>query len=382
MLFLKILLIAVGLVALSAGVILGEFYLVKKKNAFYGLIPSAALSLVSYLTLLIMVIAGAGWKANLITFFLLQIPIVAGVGAMIYLRRRYLQKQAEERAREMRLQNARRMENEKQARMNFLLKGFRCAESGMKVEGQREIVTLSKSGKNTAEIVKMTGASEQEVERILTAFEKYINRVDTDEPTATDRILTEEQEQSIVNYLVNSTPAEQNLSASMLWNRTTARMLASNLLDSNLSGRMMSAYLAHWGLTVPEKQAIRSRSSQPEVRMWLAGEYEQIRKTASDKGGELIWIYTVIPEKIKDISMYVPKNPIMLCAVSVEGSVAFRVYDKDMGGYFTDFVASLTTLPGNKLFAIVNENYDEYMKTLGKDRKRALTDRIEFFKGV
>lgn len=382
MLFLKILLIAVGLVALSAGVILGEFYLVKKKNAFFGLIPSAALSLVSYLTLLIMVIAGAGWKANLITFFLLQIPIVAGVGAMIYLRRRYLQKQAEERAREMRLQNARRMENEKQARMNFLLKGFRCAESGMKVEGQREIVTLSKSGKNTAEIVKMTGASEQEVERILTAFEKYINRVDTDEPTATDRILTEEQEQSIVNYLVNSTPAEQNLSASMLWNRTTARMLASNLLDSNLSGRMMSAYLAHWGLTVPEKQAIRSRSSQPEVRMWLAGEYEQIRKTASDKGGELIWIYTVIPEKIKDISMYVPKNPIMLCAVSVEGSVAFRVYDKDMGGYFTDFVASLTTLPGNKLFAIVNENYDEYMKTLGKDRKRALTDRIEFFKGV
>lgn len=382
MLFLKILLIAVGLVALSAGVILGEFYLVKKKNVFYGLIPSGALSLVSYLTLLIMVIAGAGWQANLITFFLLQIPIVAGVGCMIYLRRRYLQKQADDRAREMRLQNARRMENEKLARMNFLLKGFRCAESGMKVEGQREIVTLSKSGKTTAEIVQLTGASEQEILRIVAAFEKYINRVDTDEPTATDRILTEEQEQSIVNYLVNSTPAEQNLSASMLWNRTTARLLASNLLDSNLSSRMMSAYLAHWGLTVPEKQAIRSRSSQPEVRMWLADEYERIRKAANDKGGELIWIYTVIPEKIKDISMYVPKNPVMLCAVSVEGSVAFRVYDKDMGGYFTDFVASLTTLPGNKLFAIVNENYDEYMKTLGKDRKRALIDRIEFFKGI
>lgn len=382
MLFLKILLIAVGLVALSAGVILGEFYLVKKKNAFFGLIPSGALSLVSYLTLLIMVLAGAGWKANLITFFLLQIPIVAGVGCMIWMRRSYLQKQADERAREMRLQNARRMENEKQARMSFLLKGFRCAESSMKVEGQREIVTLSKSGKTTDEIVKMTGAPAQEIERILAAFEKYINRVDTDEPTATDRILTEEQEQSIVNYLVNSTPAEQNLSASMLWNRTTARMLASNLLDSNLSSRMMSAYLSHWGLTVPEKQAIRSRSSQPEVRRWLSDEYEQIRKAANDKGGELIWIYTVIPEKIKDISMYVPKNPIMLCAVSVEGSVAFRVYDKDMGGYFTDFVASLTTLPQSKLFAIVNENYDEYMKTLGKDRKRALTDRIEFFKGI
>lgn len=130
-LFLKILLIAVGLVALSAGVILGEFYLVKKKNVFFGLIPSGALSLVSYLTLLIMVIAGAGWQANLITFFLLQIPIVAGVGCMIWMRRSYLQKQADERAREMRLQNARRMENEKQARMSFLLKGFRCAESSL-----------------------------------------------------------------------------------------------------------------------------------------------------------------------------------------------------------------------------------------------------------
>lgn len=375
------LLIIVCLALVSAGVIFGEFYLVSKKNVFWGLIPSAGVALAAYITLIIMLAVDASAVTTLLTFFLMQIPVVMGVGSMVFLRRRHLDRQAEERNREMRLQNARRMESERQVRLNLMLKGFRCAENNMKVEGQREIVILAKSGRSVAEIVEATGATERDVEQILTAFEKYSKRTDTDDVATTDRILTPEQEESIVNYLVNSTPAENNLSASLLWNRTTARMLASGLLDTNLSSRMISAYLAHWSLTVPERQAIRSRSTNPDVRMWLAGEYERIRKAAYDKGGELIWIYTVIPEKIKDISMYVPKNPIMLCAVSVDGAVAFRVYDRDVDGYFTDFVAALTSLPGNKLYAILNENYSEYMKTLGKDRRRALFDRIEFFEG-
>lgn len=374
-------LIILGTAALSAGVTFGEIYLTKKKNVLAGLIPAGAVAVVSYIVLIIMSVASAEWYTKFITFYILQIPVIVGVVMLVLFRKKYRRHESDENARQARLQNARRIEGEKQARLNTLLLGFRCAESSMKVEGQREVVLMSRDGKTAGAIASEVGASADEVERILSAFDRYVNRVDTDEATSVDRILTPEQEESIVNYLVNSTPAENNLSASALWNRTTARLLASNLLGVNISTRMISAYLNHWGLTVPEKQTIRARSVRPEVRSWLAGDYEKIRKKATDGGGELIWIYTVMPERLADVSVSVPKNPLLLCAVSAEGSVAFRVYDKDAGACFTDFVASLTALPGPKFYAIVNENYTKYMDTLGRDRRRALSDRIEFFSG-
>jgi transposase len=379
--FLEFLLIVLGLVALSVGVIYGESYLSKSKNVYMGLIPCGAVSVASYLTLLIMLLADSGWYA-LLTFFLLQIPVVIGVIYLFRSKMKQAIRMRQENQRQMKLQNARRLEGEKQIHMNLLLRGFRCAESGMKVEGQREIVILSRSGHTSQEIAQTTGASVEDVEQILAAYERYCHRADADESTSTDRILTMEQEETIVNYLVNSTPAENQISASLLWNRTTVRAMASQLLGMNLSTRMVTAYLTHWGLTVPEKQTIRSRSSDPDVHMWIVSEYDRIRKLASDHGGEIIWIYTVIPEKIQDISTYVPKDPIMLCAVSVEGSVAFRVYDRSLDGYFNDFVASITAASGSKLYAIVNEDYDEYMSRLGRDRRRALTDKIEFFRGM
>ena len=381
MLFFIVLLIILGVAALCAGVVFGEIYLTRKKNVFYGLIPVGGVAALSYIVLIIMLIADAGGTAKFVTFYLLQIPVIAGVVTLVAFRRKYRRRESDENARQARLQNARRLEAEKQQRLAVLLKGFRCAESEMKLEGQRDIVMLAKSGRSVSQIAGEAGCPESEVERILDAFERYATRVDPDESESTDRILTPEQEESIVNYLVNSTPAENNLSASMLWNRTTARLLASNLLGVNLSTRMVSAYLAHWGLTVPEKQTIKARSARPAVRLWLAGDYEKIRQKAHDGGGELIWIYTVVPEGTSDVSVSVPKNPIMLCAVSAEGSIAFRVYDKDLGACFTDFVASLTALPGRKFYAIINENYDKYMDTLGRDRRRALSDRIEFFSG-
>ncbi|MBO4356307.1 MAG: hypothetical protein J5850_05595 [Clostridia bacterium] len=158
--------------------------------------------------------------------------------------------------------------------------------------------------------------------------------------------------------------------------------MASNLLGLNISSRMIGAYMAHWGITVPEEQTIRYRSSQPEVRMWLADEFERIRSLAAQKGGEIIWIYTVTPDKLADVSVNIPKNPVMLCAVAADGSLAFRVYDKDVPGYFTDFVAAMTSANTKKLYAVINEEYDNYMDTLGRDRRKAISSKIEFFKSV
>lgn len=374
-------LIILGTAALSAGVTFGEIYLTKRRNVLAGLIPAAAVALASYVTLIIMFAVGAQWYTKFITFYVLQIPVIVGVVMLVLFRKKYRRHESDENARQARLQNARRLESEKQAKLNVILRGFRCAESSMKVEGQREVVLMSRSGKTASAIAAELDVPADEIEKILAAFDRFVSRVDSDESTSVDRILDPEQEESIVNYLVNSTPAENNLSPSTLWNRTTARLLASNLLGINISTRMISAYLSHWSLTVPGKQTIRARSSRPEVRAWLAGDYEKIRKKAETGAGELVWIYTIVPERLADISVSVPKNPIMICAVSAEGSVAFRVYDKDAGAYFTDFIAGLTSLRTSKLYAIVNENYEKYMDTLGRDRRRALSDRIEFFNG-
>ena len=368
--------------ALSAGVVFGEIYAARAKKLMIGLIPPVAIAVIAYIVLIALIAGHRPALTVLFTFYMLQIPVITGVVAFVLIRTRHRRRQTDENLKQIKLQNARRIENEKQQRLNTLLNGFRCTESSMKLEGQREIVILSRSGHTNEEIAASTGASIPEIEQILGSFERYCNRVDIDDTNTTDKILTPEQEESIVNYLVNSNPAENKLSGSFLWNKGTARIMASNLLGQNISSRMIGAYMAHWGLTVPEEQTIRYRSNQPEVRMWLAGEFERIRSLAAQKGGEIIWIYTVNPEKLADISVSIPKNPVMLCAVSADGSLAFRVYDKDVPGYFTDFVAALTSSNSKKFYAIINEEYEFYMDTLGRDRRKAVSSKIEFFEAV
>ena len=374
-----ILLIFVSLL-ISVGVAFGEFALTSRKNAFFPLIPVACASVLSFIILFFMLIFKAQFTTWFTVFYIFQIPVVIGVFSYVFFRRRRRAGAIAEQQKEARLRTARRLEEEKHRRLLETLRGFYCAESKMKAEGQRELVILSNSGKTVDEIAAMSGVDEEEVKLILNAFERYNARVNGESGNS-DLILTPEQEEAIVTNIVNSLPFDHSIPA-QLWTRQTVRTMAAEIIDTSVSVRIISAYLKHWGFTVPSAQTIKSRVSQPKVRAWLASDFELIRKRAASENGEIIWIYTVALDGVSNVSAYMPRNPIMICAVSNDGSIAFKVYDKGDKRAFDDFVDAMATSFKTKVFAVINENYDEYSKAVGREKLRFISDKIEIFPTV
>ncbi len=368
------------LVALSAavGVVYAVYRVAKIQNIFWSLIPSGGVLAISLLVLLIMKLAGAGWISSLVTFYLLQIPVMAGVVALPYFRLHRRISIATENEKQDRLQVARRIEAERRRQLLESLQGFYCAESAMKPEGQREIVILSHNGKEIAEIVANSGVAEDEVRLILDSYDRYANRMAGGDGTA-DLILTPEQEEDIVCRLINSAPFECGIGSQGLWDKSAARELVATRVDSGVSLRIVSAYLRHWGFTVPQKQTIKARAGDPAIRNWIVSDFERIRKNAAAAQGEILWIYTVPMEAVREISKYIPQNPLLVAAVTNDGAIRFRVYDGKRKDFFSDFVTALVSSADRKIFAVVNENYDEYMSSLGRVKRRALEEKIEFF---
>ena len=105
-----IVLLLVALVA-AVGVVIGVHYLAKMKSVFWSLIPSAGVLFISLLVLLIMKLAGAKWSTALITFYLLQIPVMAGVFALAPMRLHRRINVAAENEKEMRNQMFRQEED-------------------------------------------------------------------------------------------------------------------------------------------------------------------------------------------------------------------------------------------------------------------------------
>lgn len=364
--------------ALAVGIVYAVYRLARLKSIFWSLIPSGGMLLVSIIVLIVMLACNAGWLSSLITFYLLQIPVLTGVLSLTPLRLHRRISLVNENEKQTRLQVARRIEAERRRQLNDSLQGFCCAESTMKVEGQREIVLLAKSDKSIAEIVTATGVSEEEIRLILDSYDRYTSRLEGGDNTA-DLILTPEQEEDIVCRLVNSLPYECGAGKSALWDKASARELAAERLGSGISLRIIAAYLRHWGFTVPAKQTIKVRSADPAVRSWIVSEFESIRTAAAANKGEIVWIYTVPMEAVREISKFIPQNPILMAAVTNDGSIRFKVYDESVRDRFGDFATALASTADRKMYAVVNEQFDEYMSTMGRAKRRALEDRIEFF---
>ncbi len=377
--FVIILLLCLLAVGLSVGVVWAEYYLAKQRVIYWSLIPSAVVLLASLLTLLIMKLCGAGWLSSLVTFYLLQVPVITGVIALAPLRLHRQIRIAAASEKQTRLITARRIEAEKRRQLNESLKGFRCAESKMKLEGQREVVLMSRSGKRVDEISTETGVPADEIALILESYDRYAARLEEAGGGTADLILTPEQEEDIVGRLVNSNPYECDAGAAGLWDKFSARELVAARVQTGVSTRITAAYLKHWGFTVPAPQTIKARSEEPAVRNWIASDFEKIRKAAAEAKGEIIWIYTVPMSKIREITTYVSADPVMLAAVTNDGSIRFKVYDANERDRFSDFVTALISGESKKLFAVVNENYDDYMGHLGRAKRKAMEEHIEFF---
>jgi len=378
---LKTILIIIAVIAASVAAVWGQLFLTKKKSVFIGLIIPFAIYVAQFITFFVMLGKKVSFEKSIITFFIINfVMIVSLVAFVIFRARRYKLLLAEMNKKNKQIA-ARRIDAEKKAHLLHQLNGFRCAECELDIDIQRDIVIEKYNNNKTVEqICAALECSENDVNAVLASFERYSRRIDTEESSA-DIILSPEQEERYITTIINSLPEKIGFSPESHWSKNSVRTLVSNDCNSNVSLRFISAYLRHWGFSIPASQTLKVRRELPEVALWLERSFEDIRKMASAVSGEIVWVYTVNLESVKEMTKYVGENPFMICAVTNDGSMRFKVYDdKSKANSFKDFVSSVISSSSCKLFAVINEKYDEYINVLGKDTVNAVSDRIEFFK--
>ncbi len=377
--FLIYVLTVIAVIAASAAVVWGEMNLTKKDSPFWGLIIPGGVFFVNIITFIIMLAADARLRDVVLVFTAIYLVVVAGLISYLIFRMQHVGRIADDTRRRNKALAARRAEAENQKRLIELLKGFVCPESTINAEGQREIVLMSKSGREIAEIAEEASADVSEIEAILASFKRYVSRLESDEGS-TDLILTSAQQEEIVSNIVNSLPSDHGINSEAYWTKSSIRSLASALLGTSVSSRIITAYLRHWDIAVPVNRTIKTRRENPIVASWLASEFEEIRTKCMAEGGEIVWIYTVKPEAIHDVSANIPKDCVLLIAVTNDGFARFRLYSSEETAIFDKFIGALLESANCKYFAVINENYDDYIKELGRAKVRSLSTQIEFFR--
>ena len=200
----------IAVIAASAAVVYGEFYLTKKESPFWGLIIPGGVFFVNLLVFLIMLGAGARLRNLVLVFTAIYLVVVAGIISYVILRIQHVGKVADDTRRRNKALAARRAEAENQKRLLEVLKGFVCPESTINAEGQREIILMSRAGRTDEEIAEAASASLEEIEAIISSFRRYISRLESDEGSS-DVILTSAQQEEIVSNIVNSLPADHGI---------------------------------------------------------------------------------------------------------------------------------------------------------------------------
>jgi len=376
--FLYILLTILGVLAVSAGMVGAQMFFAKKKSKLFGLIPMAVMFVAAIITAIVLLACNAGPLKAFLWFLLFYIPIIVSLVSFGIIRRNHLKVVEDQINRQNMVAAARHMEAERHRRLTEQLKHFSCSASALSAKEQQEIVMKVQTGKTPENVADATGIELAEINAILAAFERYVsgyNSVDN----SSDIILTDEQCEEAVLRLANSTPRAEGIGYDELWNKSSARAVLCTITGVGVSKRTTSAYLRHFGFTVPAGQAIKARREIPEVALWIHDHYPAIRKKAIENGAEIVWIYQTDVSCIKDFSLNTVQEPVMISAVSEDGNITFRVYPKNSRDKFSDFVTALSTQFNRRIVAVVNENYHESMKLLGVKRREELASRIEFF---
>lgn len=376
--FLYVILTIVGVFAVSAGAVVAQTFFAKKKSKLWGLIPVGSLFIAAIITAAVMIACKANIIYVVLFFLLFYIPIVISMMSFGIIRRKHLKVVEDQINRQNMVAAARHMEAERHRRLTEQLKHFSCSASALSAKEQQEIVMKVQTGKTPENVSDATGIDLAEINAILSAFDRYVNGYNSVD-NSSDVILTDEQCEEAVLRLANSTPKAEGIGYQELWNKSNARAMLCAITGMGVSKRTTSAYLRHFGFTVPASQAIKSRREIPEVALWIHDHYPSIRKKAIDNGAEIVWIYSTDVSSIKDFSLNTVQDPIMLSAISEDGNITFRVYPKNDHDKFSDFVTALSSQYNRRLIAVVNENYHENMKILGVKRREELASKIEFF---
>jgi transposase len=214
----------------------------------------------------------------------------------------------------------------------------------------------------------------------------------TGRPTGSGRLLTEEQEDRVIELMDTKLPQELGI-PSALWTRAAVRELFKQVTGKLLPIRTVGEYLNRWGYT-PQKPVRKAYKQAPEeVAEWLEIQYPEIEKRAAEEGAEIHWGDEVgvrstcqhsrgyaRPQDTPELKLPGSRFSVnMISTVTNQGQVRWMIYDGRMNAaVFTVFLAQLIVGASKKIFLIVDHlsvHEDKAVEEWLTDKK----DQIEVF---
>jgi len=259
------------------------------------------------------------------------------------------------------------------------------------------IVRLHILGKNTAEIVELTGAKKRHVQSTVKKYREggleAIAFKKMGRPAGKNSIMTNEQEEKVKAAIIKNTPDAFGLTG-FLWNMKNIIALIAVLFGIRVKRSTLSEYLKRWGFT-PQRPAIYNKKQKPEeVKEWLEVEYPKIKKRAQDEGCEIFWAdQTGVRNRCNYQVGYAPKGktPIarlsqdrkirvnLMSAINNQGRLHFMMYDEKMNQQrLIVFLGRLIKASDKKVFVIL-DNLSAHHGEIFKEWLKHNSDRIEAF---
>ena len=188
-------------------------------------------------------------------------------------------------------------------------------------ESRKAVIQLYIKGIPIMQIVEESGLSWHAVNKAITLHKEgetaLLQPKARGKQTGSGRILSEEQEHNMREYLITRSPGNK-LS---MWNREAVSQVIEDKCAIALSIRAVGNYLMRWGFVLkhPNKQPYDRCST--DIRKWLDINYTHIRDQAHRENAKIYWSgKTAI-----DTSGKAGDKPSMISVVNNQGKLYWRV---------------------------------------------------------
>jgi transposase len=222
------------------------------------------------------------------------------------------------------------------------------------------------------DIAAILGVREETVSRWCSKYEQGGQEAlpgdRTGRPVGSGRLLTEEQEQRLQQFIDTKSPQELAI-PSALWTRPAVQELIQQQVDLRLPIRTVGEYLLRWGYT-PQKPVRKAYKQDPQaVAEWLEKTYPEIERRAAQEGGEIHWgDETGVRSTCQHSRGYArpgatPELPVsgsrfsvnMISTITNQGKVRWMIYEGKMNAaVFILFLTRLIAGASKKIFLIVD----------------------------
>lgn len=213
-------------------------------------------------------------------------------------------------------------------------------------------------------------------------------------PKNKPRLLSEAQEQRVINAIKDQMPDQHKLGFA-LWTRRAVAQLIKQFWGINIPVRTMGTYLKRWGFT-PQKPLKQAWEQNPErVEKWLKEEYPDIKARAEAEGAQIFWgDETGIKNNTQHGRSFAPvgKTPTqplpakrvslnMISAITNQGTVRFMLYESTMTAkVLKKFLRALIESTPGKVFLILDNLRVHHAKVVKRWLERKTVKRyLEVF---